>query len=127
MKDKRILNYWKEDVSLSSRLKDHRPPFLEMLETFKSISDGHLEHIRVPRHMNDVLDDDFRPVQSPLCRAGPPAKKFAVAEIGRIITKKLIEHATTEWAAQIMLSPKKDRSRCFCDDYQKLNDITILD
>lgn len=65
----------------------------------------------------------------PFCsyRARRTAKKFATAEIVRMITEKMNERAATERAAAIIFSSKKEGSLLFYVDYRKLNSVIIRD
>lgn len=87
---------WPEDVQLPVRFKTSRPEFINMLGTFESMSDDHLERINAARHRIDLLNDEVRSVHSALYRAGPTARQFAAAEGNRLIAKKVIEPITTE-------------------------------
>lgn len=87
-----------------------------MLKEFESKWDGHLERINVAKHRIDLLIEDVRPAHSAPYRAGPAARKFAREEIGRMITKKVIEQATTEHVATIVVLTEKNGSSRFCGD-----------
>jgi hypothetical protein len=44
-----------------------------------------------------------------------------------MLTEKVIETTTCEWASPIVLVPKPDVSLRFCIDYRRLNAITVPD
>lgn len=79
--------------------------------------DGHLGRIIAARPRIDLLKDDVRPVYFGPHRAGMPSRKFALANMGRMITEKMIERVSTEWAAPNVFAPKKDCSLHLCVNY----------
>lgn len=81
-----------------------------MLEELESRLDGHLGCIVVAKRWTDMLNADVRPVHSASYQPGTDARKFATAEIARVMTKKASEPESTAWAALIVFTPKKDTS-----------------
>lgn len=98
-----------------------------MFEEFESMRGGHLGRTNVMKHRNTLLNDDVWPVHSVTYRAGPTTRKFSTKEITRMITKKVIKPAITEWADPNVFAPKKDGSLRFCVDYQELNAVIVHD
>lgn len=43
----------------------------------------------------------------------------------KMLSKDLLEPAQSEGNVPVVLTPKKDSSLCFCDDFRRLNDSTI--
>lgn len=62
---KRPRKNWREEAKLLAKFITHRPASLEMLEKFESRWDGLVGRINRPEHRIVILNDEFRPVQSP--------------------------------------------------------------
>lgn len=80
---------WREDVQQPVKFKDYLPPFLETLEEFESMSEEHLGRINVAKQQINLLDDHVKPVHSAPYRARPAVRKFAAAEMARMMTDKV--------------------------------------
>lgn len=125
--EKKLKKYWLKGVQLPAKFKKNRHAFFEMLEEFKSLWNGYLGRIYESNHRIDLLNDNVRPVHSAPNLAGPTERQFAAANINQMLAKKVIESATTEWAAPILFATKKHGSLRFCVGYRKLDAVTISD
>lgn len=114
-----------EDSHLLAKFKNQRPGFLEMLEVFVSMWNGHLGRIIVSKHLISLLNDEAGPVY-PVPDRTDSKETYSVG-ISQILAKMGIEPATTEWAAIIAFVPKNDGSIRFHADYCMLNAVTIRD
>ena len=88
--------------------------------------DGHLGSIKATRHYIE-LTEDAGPARSHPYRAGPTQRELEKKEVEKMLKKGVIELSTSEWAAHVVLAPKKDGSLRFCIDYRRLNALTIRD
>lgn len=79
------------------------------------------------RHGIGFLNDVVTPIHPTPYHARPTARQFIEPETNRVLLEKVIEPKTAEWAAPIVLGPKKNGSFCFCVDYRKLNAIETRD
>lgn len=98
-----------------------------MLIEFQGTWDGHLGRVDVSEHRADLLNDKIRPFHFDQFRAEPTARQFAAAAINRMIVENVMKLTTTEEAAPIEFTPKKDHLLCFCVNYRNLNGVTIRD
>lgn len=67
----------------------------------------------VAKHRSDRTPG-ATPVHLAPYQVGPKDHEFRSIEINRILKQKVIEPATTGWAAPIVFAPKKDGTLCFC-------------
>lgn len=70
---------------------------------------------------------DVRPIHSAPYRADPAARPFEKEDLEKMTKMCVIDPAQTEYAAPIIISPKKYGSLRFCVDYRKLNAVYIGD
>lgn len=54
-------------------------------------------------------------------RAGPRVRGYRRLEIAKMLETVIIEPATTDWVAPIVVGYKRNGSSCFRVDYRKLN------
>lgn len=85
-----------EDVPLAAKFEQHLPAFLDMLDEFWSMRDGHFRHINNAKHGIDLLNDEVRPVYCASYWAGLTARQLVAAEISQTIAENDIETVTTE-------------------------------
>lgn len=76
-----------------------------MREIFESLWEGTLGRVNISKHPIILLNDDSKPVQLALYRAEPTAKRVSRVGLSLMITKEVIESATTKWADRILFSP----------------------
>lgn len=68
-----------------------------------------------------------KPIAGPPYRTSPAKKELIRKEIDKMLEDGVIEEAESEWAAPVVLIPKKDGEVRFCIDYRKLNQVTRTD
>lgn len=85
-----------------------------MLGEFGTTWNGHMVLINREKHRIELLNKLLSPFHSASCWEGVTTRKLTAAEIRRMITEKVIEPATTKWAAPIVFFTKKDDSLHFC-------------
>jgi dUTPase len=103
---------------------EERPRVLEMLKRHSKLWDGRLGQVQGVEHCIPTTGDPIR--QQPY-RCGMKTREAVEAEIKRMSDLGVIEPATSEWAAPIVLIPKPDGSLRFCIDYRRLNALTVRD
>lgn len=112
-----------------SDLPGSRPTgyFLEMLEAFKSISDGHQGCIKQSSHRNDLLNDEVRPSHLAPYLVVPYARQFAATEVNRVLIEICFEPDTIGWAAPVVFASKMDGPLRVYVDYCRLNTVATRD
>lgn len=101
-----------------------RPKVLKMLQNHARLWDGRLGQVRGVEHRIPTVGHPSR--QQPY-RCGLKTREAVEDEIKRMLDLDVIEPATSEWAAPIVLIPKPDGSLRFCIDYRRLNALTVRD
>lgn len=75
-------------MTIAYRSRQHRPKFLNMVQKFEDVWDGHLERIATSRYRITQAFDGFRPVQSAVCQAELANAKFGGNETERGVLNK---------------------------------------
>jgi transposase InsO family protein len=101
-----------------------RPKVLKMLKNHARLWGGRLGQVRGVEHRIPTVGHPSR--QQPY-RCGLKTREAVEDEIKRMLDLDVIEPATSEWAAPIVLIPKPDGSLRFCIDYRRLNALTVRD
>lgn len=70
---------------------------------------------------------DAVPIAGPPYRVSPAKKEIIRKELDKMLEEGVIEEAESEWAAPVVLIPKKNGEIRFCVDYRKLNHVTRTD
>lgn len=85
---------------------------------------GHLGRSNAANHRTDLFNDEMSMVHPALYRAGPATRQFAAAEASPVIAENFIEPVTAEWAALIVIYPRKNGSLRFSVYNRKLIVVT---
>ena len=117
---------WSDRVDLAHLDPKERTAVLAMLEPHREMWDGRLGTVTATSHRIDVVPG-AKPIHAQPYRAGARAREVERQEIEKMLTQKVIEPASSEWASPIVLVPKSDGSLRFCVDYRRLNAITVPD
>ena len=87
--------------------------------------DGNVGRPDLAAHTLDTGDSKL--VKLPLRRLPLSQREVAELEIENMLQKGVIESSCSPWASPIVLVKKKGGSTRFCDDYRRLNTVTIKD
>ena len=77
------------------------------------------------KHKIDTAD--HRPIKQALRRHPPPHQQTVKEHTAEIMKLGLVEPASSEWAANVVLVKKKTGELRFCIDYRKINEATKKD
>ena len=97
-----------------------------MLKKHESLWSGELGKINTVKHRIELIPG-ARAFKSAPYRAGPKTRELEEFEIDKQLKAGVIEPSNSEWAAPVLLAPKKDGRLRFCIDYSRLNTITVKD
>ena len=70
---------------------------------------------------------EAQPIRQPLRRVPYHMQKEMDEQIDNMLKKDVITPSKSPWASGTVLLKKKDRSKRFCVDYRRLNEVTIKD
>ena len=117
---------WRNEVDLDENIpKDIHESAMKILESHNGMwIDNSFGEINGVEHRIHTTGGPLR--QQPY-RTGPRMREEERKEVERMLSMKVIEPSTSEWAAPVVLVPKPDGSMRFCIDYRKLNSITERD
>jgi len=76
---------------------------------------------------HSVDTQDSKPINQAPRRTSWSNRQIIEAQVQKMILDKIITHSKSPWASPIVLVTKKDGSIRFCNDYRKLNEITVKD
>ena len=74
-----------------------------------------------------IATGDATPIRRPPYRLPHALRETLGEEIRELLALGIIRPSTSEWAAPIILVPKKDGSKRLCVDFRKLNQVTRAD
>ena len=74
-----------------------------------------------------IATGDATPIRRPPYRLPHALRETLREEIRELLALGIIRPSTSEWAAPIILVPKKDGSKRLCVDFRKLNQVTRAD
>lgn len=89
------------------------------------MSGGYLGCVNISKYWVDVLSDNVKPFHCSPYLAKPMERPLATKETNQLIAEKIIEPASTKWAAPIVFYLKKDGLLRFFVDYRKLSALTM--
>ena len=102
---------------LTELLVEHAPVF--------SQGDGDLERANAVKHRIDT--GPHRPLRQVLRRQPNAYLDVIDGEINEMMAHGLLEPASSEWASNVVMVQKGDRTLRFCVDYRQLNERTRTD
>lgn len=86
--------------------------------------DGHFGCINVAKHLIELFHDNMQPVHLAPYSATPKMREFEKHKSDKIIEKKVLEPAQTEWVAPVVFVPKKHKTMRFFVYCKRLNALT---
>lgn len=104
----------------------HNPSFFQMRTELESMSDGHLGHINVSKHLIHLINNGARPVHCVQYQACPKVRQLAPEKISGKLSKNVTEVTATDWVAPIVLYFRKDASAWFWVDSHKLMPLRFM-
>jgi len=115
----------REASELQQQDKDCLKQLLEEFSDVFSKGESDLGRTDVCKHRIDT--GDSAPVRQPLRRQPHVYKAVIDEHLRQMLSDGIIEPATSEWVANVVLAKKKDGSVRFCIDYRQLKTITKKD
>ena len=82
---------------------------------------------RTNKVQHGINTGDFQPIKERPRRFPPKEQAEIDRQIGQLLENGMIEPSDSPWASNVVLVRKKDGTKRFCIDYQRLNNITIKD
>lgn len=79
-----------------------------MMTLFEPMSNGHPGRIIVTIHCIELAPDESQPEHCASYKARSRGREAEKSETDKLLKMKVIEPEETEWAAFIVLAPKKD-------------------
>ena len=76
---------------------------------------------------HSIETEDNKPIRLPAYRLPQAMQTTLRDEIKQMLDQGIIRPSTSEWAAPIILVPKKDGSKRLCVDFRRLNKVTKAD
>ena len=74
------------------------------------------------------VDLKFKPVKEHLRRSAVQKRKAIGEEVARLLAAEFIrEIYHSEWLANVLMVPKKDKSLCMCIDFNDINRACLKD
>lgn len=83
----------KEEGRIDPKVDAYHDSLFEIITKFKSIWDGHLRCIRVPKHRIELASDKIRPIHRALYEARPRERAFEKTEIDNRLKRAVIKLA----------------------------------
>ena len=115
-----------EDLDLSHVPEWLRERFRRMLNKYSKLWDGTLSEISTTVYRIELVPET-RPIAQALYRAGLKAREIEDVEVQKMLEAGVNEPAQSEWASPVLLVPKPDGSMRFCEEYRRLNAVTVKD
>ena len=116
-----------EDVD-PSVVRAERHQLSRLIDEFQDLfsrSEYDLGQTGIVKHTIDTAD--HRSIKQALRRHPPLHQQTIKEQTAEMMKQDLVEPASSEWAANVVLVKKKTCKLCFCIDYRKLNEATKKD
>ena len=113
------------DLSVGRAERHQLSRLIDEFQDVFSQSEYDLGQTGIVKHTIDTADNS--PIKQAL-RRHPPLHQQAIKEqTAEMMEQDLVEPASSEWAANVVLVKKKTGELLFCIDYRKLNEATKKD
>lgn len=116
---------WRDSIKILKAYSEFRKSFHKMPEPFQNMWDGYLRNTNTATQRFEMTLAYIQPIHSAPHRREPKARQLRNDETERNLEVKLFGTAQIELALLVLFSFKKDRSKRFCADYQRLKSVTI--
>ena len=114
------------EARLAGRLsQDQRATLRGVLEVFSDVFQDKPGRTSVTEHV--IETGSAQPVRLPPYRLPHAYRQAVKDELEEMISSGIIEPATSEWSAPIVLVKKRDGSLRLCVDYRRLNQVSMSD
>lgn len=97
------------------------------MQKYKSVWDGHLERITLPKHKIILNLPDSSPIHSAPNGAGPEQRQLEREEATQMMKARTFKPGVTEWSSPFVFVPKKNSGICFYVDHRRLDAIVVSD
>lgn len=87
---------WHNNIKIHKKYKEYREAFLEILQPFQSMWDGHVGPINIAPHLIELTSTYIRPIHSAIYRTSTKARESEKREIDRILKENVIDPAQIE-------------------------------
>ena len=103
--------------------KDQKVKFNHLLGKFSNIFQPGGEPTPLVKHY--IKTREHLPISVPPYRLSPSKKELLKTQIDDLLAKGIIEECESPYSAPVVLIPNPNGSVRLCDDYRKLNSVTI--
>ncbi len=117
--------YERASEGMSSTQKKQIANLLGKYGSIFSRDENDLGRTGIIKHKISV--GDSRPIKQPMRRVPVHMQDEVDRQINTMLENDIIQPSASPWASAVVLVKKTDRSRRFCLDYRRLNDVTVKD